>query len=91
MQALTVVYGPNEAGKSTYLEAISDFLFGIPKSSPRGETYGYPGMRIGATMRMANGEVLRFHRRKGNTKTLIDAKGRGARRHSVGRRRSWAR
>jgi uncharacterized protein YhaN len=75
--SLTVIYGPNEAGKSTYLEAISDFLFGIPKSSPRGETYGYPSMRIGATMRMANGEVLRFHRRKGNAKTLIDAKGAG--------------
>ena len=62
---LTVIYGPNEAGKSTCLEAIGDFLFGIPKSSPRGETYGYPGMRIGASMRMAKGEVMRLRRRKG--------------------------
>ena len=30
---LTVVYGANEAGKSTCLEAISDFLFSIPKNS----------------------------------------------------------
>ena len=27
---LTVAYGPNEAGKSTCLSAIADFLFGIP-------------------------------------------------------------
>lgn len=28
---LTVVYGPNEAGKSTCLAAITDFLFHIPE------------------------------------------------------------
>jgi len=72
---LTVVYGLNEAGKSTCLEAIGDFLFGIPKSSPRGDTYGYPSMRIGAVMRLANGEILALRRRKGYGKTLIDGKG----------------
>jgi AAA15 family ATPase/GTPase len=30
---LTVIYGPNEAGKSTCLAALSDFLFGIPERS----------------------------------------------------------
>jgi uncharacterized protein YhaN len=54
---LTVVYGLNEAGKSTYLEAIGDFLFGIPKSSLRGDTFGYPSMKIGAVMRL---ETARF-------------------------------
>ena len=72
---LTVLYGLNEAGKSTCLEAIGDFLFGIPKSSPRGDTYGYPGMRIGAVMRLANGEVLPLRRRKGYGKTLVNGKG----------------
>ena len=50
---LTVVYGANEAGKSTCLEAISDFLFSIPKNTQRGSLFGYDGMRIGATMLMA--------------------------------------
>ena len=34
--------------KSTYLEAIGDFLFGIPKSSLRGDRFGYPSMKISA-------------------------------------------
>ncbi|MGO9428724.1 AAA family ATPase [Rhodoblastus sp.] len=72
---LTVLYGPNEAGKSTCLEAIGDFLFGVPGQTTRGEVYGYPSMRIGAAMRLANGDMLRLVRRKGNRKTLTDASG----------------
>jgi uncharacterized protein YhaN len=72
---LTVVYGPNEAGKSTCLEAIGDFLFGVPGQTTRGEVYGYPSMRIGAVMRLANGKVLSLRRRKGNTRTLTDEEG----------------
>jgi uncharacterized protein YhaN len=72
---LTVVYGLNEAGKSTCLEAIGDFLFGIPGRSARGETFGYPGMRIGALMRLANDEVMALRRRKGHGRTLVDEKG----------------
>jgi len=72
---LTLLYGPNEAGKSTCLEAISDFLFTIPKNTPRGNLFGYDGMRLGATMRTAGGELITLRRRKGNGKTLIDAAG----------------
>jgi uncharacterized protein YhaN len=72
---LTVVYGPNEAGKSTCLEAIGDFLFGVSGQTTRGEVYGYPNMRIGAVMRLANGDVLSLRRRKGNSRTLMDEKG----------------
>lgn len=72
---LTVIYGPNEAGKSTCLAAISDFLFGVPNNSPHGHTFGYPSMRIGATIRMSDGTSELFTRRKGNTKTLTNAAG----------------
>jgi uncharacterized protein YhaN len=72
---LTVVYGANEAGKSTCLEAISDFLFSIPKNTQRGSLFGYDGMRIGASMRMADGSVMTLKRRKGNGKTLADPSG----------------
>lgn len=72
---LTIIYGPNEAGKSTCLEAISDFLFTIPKNTPRGNLFGYDGMRLGASMRMADGRLVTLRRRKGNGKTLIDADG----------------
>ena len=72
---LTVVYGPNEAGKSTCLEAIADFLYAIPKATPRGGTFGYEGMRLGASMRLADGRHVTLVRRKGYGKTLSDAKG----------------
>ena len=72
---LTVVYGANEAGKSTCLEAISDFLFSIPKNTQRGSLFGYDGIRIGASMLMADGSTLTLKRRKGNGKTLADLSG----------------
>lgn len=72
---LAVIYGPNEAGKSTCLEAISDFLFSIPPSTPRGGLYGYDGMRISASMRMADDRLISFRRRKGKGRTLADADG----------------
>jgi uncharacterized protein YhaN len=72
---LTIVYGANEAGKSTCLEAIGDFLFSIPKNTQRGSLFGYDGMRIGASMLMADGSTLTLKRRKGNGKTLADLSG----------------
>ena len=72
---LTVAYGANEAGKSTCLEAISDFLFSIPKNTQRGSLFGYDGMRIGASMLMADGSTLTLKRRKGNGRTLADLSG----------------
>src|SRR5690349_11248797 len=71
---LTVFYGPNEAGKSTCLEAISDFLYAIPKNSSRGQ-FGYEGMRLSASMRTGDGQLLSLKRRKGIGKTLIDDAG----------------
>lgn len=72
---LTVVFGANEAGKSTCLEAISDFLFSIPKNTQRGSLFGYDGMRISASMLLADGTSLVLRRRKGNGRTLADSTG----------------
>ncbi len=72
---LVVIYGPNEAGKSTCLSAISDFLFGIPATSPHGQFFGYDKMRLDATVRLSTGSRMTLRRRKGNTKTLMDADG----------------
>ena len=72
---LSVIYGPNEAGKSTCLEAISDFLFSIPPNTARGSLFGYDGMRISASMRMADDRLISLKRRKGRGRTLADADG----------------
>src|SRR5574337_1208855 len=72
---LTVVYGPNEAGKSTCLAAVGDFLYAIPNNTARGSMFGYSGMRIGASMRLSDGRSMTLLRRKGHGKTLSDLKG----------------
>ena len=71
----TVVYGPNEAGKSTCLAAISDFLFKIPERSPRLSRYGADAARIRATISTADGRRLSLQRRCGRVRTLLGADG----------------
>ena len=65
-----VVFGPNEAGKSTALAAIEDVLFGIPHNSPLNFLHDYASMRIGAVLEKDN-ETLEVRRRKGNEDTLL--------------------
>jgi uncharacterized protein YhaN len=65
-----IVFGPNEAGKSTAMAAIEDLLFGIPSNSPRNFLHEYSAMRIGATLEK-NNNALSVRRRKGNKETLL--------------------
>jgi uncharacterized protein YhaN len=73
---LTVIYGPNEAGKSTLLAAVSDFLFRIEAQTPYGSVFGYDAIRLGATLRLASGAELVLRRRKANKTNLSDGDGR---------------
>ncbi|MCJ2065198.1 AAA family ATPase [Methylobacterium sp. J-088] len=70
---LHVVLGANEAGKSTALAAVTDLLFGFGKSTPYAFQHDMPLLRLGAEIAAADGRRLSFRRRKGNTRTLIDA------------------
>lgn len=72
---LTIIYGPNEAGKSTTLAALSDFLYGIPEKTPHATLFGSDGMRVGATVVTDSGTSLTLRRRKGRGRTLMDADG----------------
>jgi uncharacterized protein YhaN len=65
-----IVYGPNEAGKSTALAAIEDLLFGIHGRSPYDFLHDYKNMRVGAVLEK-NGSVLEVRRRKGTKDTLL--------------------
>lgn len=69
-----IVYGPNEAGKSTSLSAIEDLLFGIPHNSTRNFLHDYNSMRVGALLE-SGAEALEVRRRKGNRDTLLDING----------------
>jgi uncharacterized protein YhaN len=70
--ALHVVLGRNEAGKTTTLEAIKDFLFGVDSRTDYAFDCGYKALRIGGAVRFADGARLDARRRKGDKNTLVD-------------------
>lgn len=70
-QHLHLIYGPNEAGKSTTLRAITALLFGIQKSSSDDFRHHYGQMRVGGVLEHSSGETLHIVRRKGNKSTLL--------------------
>ena len=69
-----VVFGLNEAGKSTALSAIEDLLFGVPMLSPYNFLHDYSNMRIGAVLENDKG-LLEVVRRKGSKDTLLGDSG----------------
>jgi len=72
---LHVIYGSNEAGKSSLLRAIRDLLFGIHAQSPDGFLHDYKTLRIEGEIQNQAGLTLSFQRRKGNKDTILDAAG----------------
>jgi uncharacterized protein YhaN len=72
---LHVVYGRNEAGKSTALRAIRGFLFGIPARSTDVFRHEARSLRILGELEGRDGACKTFVRRKGNRDTLLSEEG----------------
>ncbi|CDN47371.1 ATP-binding protein [Neorhizobium galegae] len=70
---LHVIYGPNEAGKSSALSAISDLLFGFPTAAEYSFLHDATALRVGAAITARDGQVLEFRRRRGRKNTLLAA------------------
>lgn len=68
---LHIVYGPNEAGKSTLFSAWLDLLFGIAAQSSYNFLHPYPNMRIGACVEI-DGKTREFARIKRQQNSLLD-------------------
>jgi uncharacterized protein YhaN len=68
---LHIVYGPNEAGKSTLFSAWLDLLFGIGAQSSYNFLHPYPNMRIGACVEI-DGKPQEFARIKRQQNSLLD-------------------
>ena len=68
---LHLIYGDNEAGKSTSLRALIAWLFGIPARTNDNYIHSNPQLRIGGKLRLSGGEELEFARRKGTKGTLL--------------------
>jgi len=69
---LHIVYGPNEAGKSTAFAAFLDLLFGIGTQSPFNFLHPYSTMRIGGLLEFDD-QAAEFTRIKRPQNSLLDA------------------
>ena len=74
---LHVLYGRNEAGKSTTRRAVLSLLYGIPKTTQDAHLHSTKDLRIGARLLANDGSTLDVVRRKGVgiAKTLLDLEG----------------
>ena len=69
-EGLHIVYGPNEAGKTSALRALRQLLYGIPERPSDAFIHPYAKLRIGGKLLKSDGAVLEFVRRKGRGNTL---------------------
>ena len=75
---LHVIYGPNEAGKSTSLRAVEGLLFGIPERSADAHLHPLKSLAVAAVLERWDGaerEELRVTRRKRRKDSLVDDEG----------------
>ena len=70
-QGFHLIYGPNEAGKTSALRALRNLLYGIPGNSTDNFLHDYRDLRIGATLARRDGQQLEIVRRKGYKGTLL--------------------
>lgn len=72
---LHIIYGPNEAGKSTTFSALLDLLFGIEHKSRYDFLHSYSAMKIGASLQL-QGATQELVRTKARNNSLSDPAGR---------------
>jgi hypothetical protein len=68
---LHLVYGPNEAGKTTTLSAIRDLLFGFRHRTDHDYRFDRSLLRVGAVIETDSGKIV-VRRKKGEVRTLLD-------------------
>lgn len=68
--SLHVVYGPNEAGKTTLLSALRDLLFGVPHRSAAGFAFGNQAIALSATLTLQTQGRLEIERKKARKDSL---------------------
>ena len=69
---LHLVFGPNEAGKSSALRALRALLYGVQERTQDDFRHKKNDLRVGGRLRGTNGEELVCFRRKGRKNTLLD-------------------
>ena len=69
-RGLHLIFGPNEAGKSSALRGLRYFLFGFPPRTKDDFVFKTNQFRVHAVLESARGDVLECIRRKGLKETL---------------------
>ena len=70
-----IVYGPNEAGKSSALRGLKALLYGIPGNTNDNFLHANKDLRIAGRLCDDSGKILEIVRRKGNKNTLLTSAG----------------
>jgi uncharacterized protein YhaN len=70
-QGLHLVFGRNEAGKSSALRALKALLYGFETRSTDDFVHPKDQLRVGARLRLGDGSEVELLRRKGNRSTLL--------------------
>ena len=65
-----LIYGPNEAGKSTLLQLIRETLFGFPVQTPFASKKKSERMQVSGAISLRDERQLQFTRKKSRTDSL---------------------
>src|SRR5512136_1813804 len=74
-EGVHIVFGPNEAGKSSALLAIRQVFCGIPHHSSDNFVHDHKKLSVGVALRGRDGAVVELIRRKGVKNTLLNPDG----------------
>ncbi|MBW1811574.1 MAG: AAA family ATPase, partial [Deltaproteobacteria bacterium] len=72
---LHIVFGPNEAGKSTALRAMLGLLYGFGQKVEDAWLHDYKKLEVGGSLRLSDGRLLNMTRYKRRKNDLIDDTG----------------
>ena len=72
---LHIIFGPNEAGKSSSLRALKALLYGFPERTPDNFLHAGNQLLVCGTLEGADGRTICFQRRKKRKGDIIDADG----------------
>jgi len=72
---LHIIFGPNEAGKSSSLRALKALLYGFDQQTPDNFLHNYSQLLVGGCLENSSGQEIFFQRRKKRIGDVIDEDG----------------
>lgn len=72
---LHIIFGPNEAGKSSSLRGLKALLYGFHAQTPDNFIHSYDQLLVGGCLQNKDGQEITFQRRKKRVGDLLDASG----------------